>query len=61
MRLFGLIITGFWIGFGWSWGSGNRIGEIIFPICAIVISILAAAFELIKPIELENAGWNKDE
>lgn len=60
MRLFGLIITGFWIGFGWSWGTGNRIGEIVLPICAVFVSLIATAFELIKPIELEKAGeWDE--
>jgi hypothetical protein len=58
MRIFGLMVTGSWIGFGYSLGTGNRVGEITFPIISVIISIVATAFEMLQPIELERAGWD---
>ena len=60
MRLFGLMATGSWIGFGYAIGTHNLAAEIIFPILAIIVSVFGVAYDLLKPVELEKAGnWDE--
>jgi hypothetical protein len=61
MIIFKLMIMGSWIGFGYGLGTNNLVAEILFPIIAIGLSFLAAAFEVLQPVELEKAGNWEDE
>jgi hypothetical protein len=59
MRLFGLLATGAWIGFGYAIGTHNLIAAIIFPVLALIVSIFGVAYDLLKPVEPEKAGWDE--
>lgn len=58
MFIFAIMTTGSWIGFGYSIGTHNMAGKILFPIIAITGSIVSAAVSLLEPIELNKYEWD---
>jgi hypothetical protein len=61
MLVFVLMNIGSWIGLGYSIGTHNLVGKIVFPVISIIVSIVSAAISMIEPINKAKYIWDDED